>query len=226
MIALAPRARRPKRQPPPPPGAWEQLSFVWPVTPAKPKRSPPRLTVLPPERPRTRADCLPGGWNAQRPCSYVGCRHHNYLEVTPAGDLKINHPELEPWEIAETCSLDVADRGEHTQPEVGGHLGLSPQRTEQLESGALDGLKSTAGHLREEVSEAPGLRDRVLDVFRAREDSGERYTTIEDIHAALGIEDRRRKLRVYGELRVLLKDELLDHDGGREGKRLYWLMGH
>ncbi len=61
-------------------------------------------------RPRTRGECKGGA----RPCPYVSCRHHLYLDVNPTtGTIKFNYPGVEPDELVETCSLDVADRGEH-----------------------------------------------------------------------------------------------------------------
>lgn len=62
-----------------------------------------------PARPKTRADCLAGGVNAARPCPYVGCKHHLFLEVSPRGGLRFNYPGREPWQLGWTCALDVAD---------------------------------------------------------------------------------------------------------------------
>lgn len=63
-------------------------------------------------RPQTRGDCV-GGF---RPCPFVGCRHHLFLEVSPAHSL-CTHGKTQVADVealaamAETCSLDVADRG-------------------------------------------------------------------------------------------------------------------
>src|SRR5690606_13386704 len=62
------------------------------------------LTVLD-DRPKVRGDCAGG----ERPCPFVSCKYHLYLDVTPAGSVKINFPDLEVWELPETCALDVAD---------------------------------------------------------------------------------------------------------------------
>src|SRR5689334_9494944 len=60
------------------------------------------------ERPRWRKDCSGG----PRPCPYVACKHHLYLDVSPqTGTIKLNFPELEVWELSESCALDVADSG-------------------------------------------------------------------------------------------------------------------
>jgi hypothetical protein len=82
-------------------------------------RRPPRaakvsLPVVQPQS-RTRGDCIDG----PRPCPEVRCRHH-----LGNGD-------------AETCSLDVADRGEHTLDEVGELMGISYERVRQIEEIAL-----------------------------------------------------------------------------------------
>jgi len=60
------------------------------------------------ERPGTREACR----GMPRPCPFVSCSHHLYLDINPAtGAIKLNFPHLEVWEMAETCSLDVADKG-------------------------------------------------------------------------------------------------------------------
>jgi hypothetical protein len=81
------------------------------------------------QRPRTRAECIGGA----RPCPFVSCRHHLYLDVSRStGSIKINFPGLEPEELAETCSLDVADRGEHTLERVGELINLTRERVRQI----------------------------------------------------------------------------------------------
>jgi DNA-directed RNA polymerase sigma subunit (sigma70/sigma32) len=49
----------------------------------------------------------------------------------------MNFPDKEPWELPETCALDVADRGGVTLEEVGGWLNLTRERVRQLEVHAL-----------------------------------------------------------------------------------------
>src|SRR6185369_15093292 len=68
------------------------------------------------DRPKTRADC---GAEA-RPCPWVACKHHLYLDINPeTGSIKINFPDREPWELEHTCALDVADTGSKTLDEIG-----------------------------------------------------------------------------------------------------------
>lgn len=90
-------------------------------------------------RPTTRDECRQG----PRPCPFVGCRHHLYLEVKPNGALTVTWPHLEPWEIPESCSLDVAERDSHTLDEIGELLNLSWERIRRIETQSL-------AHLREE----------------------------------------------------------------------------
>lgn len=85
------------------------------------------------ERPRTRADCEVGE-NAQRPCPWVGCRHHVALEVMGGGGLRI----VDKWDDGRpTCSLDIANAGGVTLDEVGNALAITRERARQIEVRAL-----------------------------------------------------------------------------------------
>lgn len=60
-----------------------------------------------PVRPVHRSQCA----DVPRPCPFVSCRHHLYLDVNPeTGAITLNFPGLDPGEMEESCSLDVADR--------------------------------------------------------------------------------------------------------------------
>lgn len=86
--------------------------------------------IGPIERPRTRGECKDG----PRPCPWVSCRHHLYLDVSPrTGALKLNRPDLQPEEMVESCALDVADRGATTLEEVGAIMNLTRERIRQVE---------------------------------------------------------------------------------------------
>ena len=77
-----------------------------------------------------------------RPCPWVSCKHHLYLDVNPeTGSIKINFPDLESWELAETCALDVAERGGITLEEVGEIMNLTRERIRQVEVRGLLKLK-------------------------------------------------------------------------------------
>lgn len=91
--------------------------------------------------PVSRSQCV----NMPRPCLYVSCRHHLYLDVNEeTGSIKFNFPDKEVWELEETCALDVADRGGITLEEVGSIMNLTRERIRQLELSGLEKLKSHA----------------------------------------------------------------------------------
>ena len=83
---------------------------------------------LPSQRPRRRGDCLPGGWNAARPCPFASCRYHLALDVSEAGSITINQPGREIEDLPATCALDVADAGPHTLEEISVHFGVVRER--------------------------------------------------------------------------------------------------
>jgi Sigma-70, region 4 len=90
------------------------------------------------DRPQTRAECQ----SMPRPCPFVSCAHHLYLDVNPAsGAIKLNFPHLEVWEMKETCALDVADRGGITLEEVGDILNLTRERIRQVEVRGLGKMR-------------------------------------------------------------------------------------
>jgi len=94
------------------------------------------------ERPAARHECS----QMHRPCPFVSCSHHLYLDVNPeTGAIKLNFPHLEVWEMAETCSLDVADRGGITLEEVGAILNLTRERIRQVEVRGLAKIKDNTG---------------------------------------------------------------------------------
>jgi hypothetical protein len=89
------------------------------------------------DKPACRADCA----TAERPCPFVSCKYHLYLDVNPeTGSIKLNFPELEVWEMEETCALDVARRGGVTLEEVGVIMNLTRERVRQLEMSGLSRL--------------------------------------------------------------------------------------
>ena len=92
-------------------------------------------------RPMLRADCATG----PRPCPYVSCKFNLYVDVNPrTGSVKMNFPDKELWEIADTCALDVADRGGITLEEVGAIMNLTRERVRQLETRGLTKLRVIA----------------------------------------------------------------------------------
>ena len=101
-------------------------------------------------KPQTRADCAEG----LRPCPYVSCKHHLFLDVSArTGAIKLNFPDLEVWDMNETCALDVADRGGTTLEDVGAIMNLTRERIRQVEVKALAKLQA--------LRDMMGLRDYV-----------------------------------------------------------------
>jgi hypothetical protein len=106
------------------------------------------------DRPVTRADCA----NGERPCPFVSCKHHLFLDVSArTGAIKLNFPDLEVWEMTETCALDVADRGGTTLEEVGAIMNLTRERIRQVEVKGLAKLEALRdmANLRDYVEEGP-----------------------------------------------------------------------
>jgi DNA-directed RNA polymerase sigma subunit (sigma70/sigma32) len=96
------------------------------------------------DRPATRGDCLQGE-HSERPCPFVLVQvHHMYLDVSDRTRvaIKLNWPELEVWELPETCSLDVADRNGITLEDVADVINLTRERVRQLETRGLAKLKA------------------------------------------------------------------------------------
>lgn len=103
-------------------------------------------------RPKSRAECS----DMERPCPFVSCKYHLYIDVHPVrGSIKINFPDLEVWEMTDTCALDIADRGGITLEEVGEIMNLTRERVRQVETQGLSKL--------ERLSEVDQLRDYVDD---------------------------------------------------------------
>ena len=97
------------------------------------------------DRPVTRAECREGA----RPCPWVACKHHLYLDINPrTGSIKLNFPDLEPWELQHTCALDVAENGALTLEEIGLITNLTRERVRQVEVRGLLTLKLNGKTLR------------------------------------------------------------------------------
>jgi len=96
---------------------------------------------VPVDRPKARGDCAHG----ERPCPFVSCTQHLYLDVFErTGAIKLNFPDLEVWEMTDSCALDVADRGGTTLEEAGALMNLTRERIRQLEVNALAKLEVLA----------------------------------------------------------------------------------
>ena len=117
-------------------------------------------------KPRSRAECA----DAPRPCPFVSCKYHLFIDVSPrTGAIKLNFPDLEVWELPESCALDVADRGGTTLEDVGAIMNLTRERIRQVEVKALaklEALKDMAA-LRDFVDEGPVGKRRLPQLSRA-----------------------------------------------------------
>ena len=113
-------------------------------------------------RPRVRAECVEG----PRPCPYVACKYHLYVDVSRSGAIKLNFPDLSVWDLAESCALDVADRGGTTLEEVGEILNLTRERIRQLEVRAMAKLHAERDmrELRECADAGPRGKRRLPDL--------------------------------------------------------------
>ncbi len=105
-------------------------------------------------KPKARSQCIDG----PRPCPYVSCSHHLFLDVSSkTGAIKLNFPDLDLWEMGESCALDVADRGGTTLEDVGAIMNLTRERIRQVEVRALAKLEALndMNSLRDYVEEGP-----------------------------------------------------------------------
>lgn len=80
-------------------------------------------------RPKTRAECEGG----ERPCPFVSCRYHLFLDVTAAGGVKLNFPDRDVDELPASCALDVAEEGGAILDRLGELMNMTRERARQLE---------------------------------------------------------------------------------------------
>ncbi len=87
-------------------------------------------------RPTTRGQCA----NVPRPCPFVACRHHLYLDVGRTGSITVHDNTTEVWDMAQSCSLDVAEIGGVTLETAGVLLQVTRERVRQIETKAIRNL--------------------------------------------------------------------------------------
>lgn len=111
-------------------------------------------------RPSKRSECI----NGPRPCPWVGCKYHLYVDVHPtSGRLIWVHseefeghkrtPDIDSIfalvdqtfdEGHPTCALDLAEQGGMTLEDIGSTMHLTRERIRQIEAKALEKLKGRA----------------------------------------------------------------------------------
>ncbi len=95
-------------------------------------------------KPRNRGECL----KSFRPCPFVGCRFHLYLDILPKGKIRYNFPHLEPHEMKDSCALDIADKGGISLEKLAKATNLTRERCRQVIQATQ---KKIMGRLRELV---------------------------------------------------------------------------
>jgi hypothetical protein len=130
-------------------------------------------------KPKTRNECVDG----PRPCPFVSCQHHLYLDVSArTGAIKLNFPDLEVWEMNETCALDVADRGGTTLEDVGAIMNLTRERIRQVEVKALAKLEALKDMmaLRDYIDEGPVGKRRLPVLANVVDDDEDEDLDLDD----------------------------------------------
>lgn len=79
--------------------------------------------------PRTRGECIDG----PRPCPWVSCKYHLFLDVQPNGSIKLNFPDLEVADLEHSCTLDLAAKGGMPLEQVAEVINLTKERVRQIE---------------------------------------------------------------------------------------------
>jgi hypothetical protein len=86
------------------------------------------------DRPKTRSEC-----GDERPCPFVGCRYHLYLDVHIKGSIKFNFPDTEPEDMLVSCALDVADECQEglTCDDIAALLNITRQGVAMIEQSIM-----------------------------------------------------------------------------------------
>lgn len=141
-------------------------------------------------RPKTRAECRGG----IRPCPFVACKYHLYLEVTEAGSLRIVYPHLEVWEMEFSCALDLVEMEPDgmTLKEIGALLNVSKESVRQTQERGLDELapkprkktKAAKRRVRRGPHHSAGVRQRAMEAML------EEGASLGEVHDELGVSVR------------------------------------
>lgn len=137
------------------------------------------------ERPKTRADCL----KMSRPCPFVSCRHHLYIDTKHNENIKFNFPDKEPWDLERSCALDLTDGGPMKLDDVGAAMNLTRERIRQIQEEAIEKAGLDIKSVREAMEEYGVdrrscfrlLDEAEMEVLRAARRLAEIEREIEDL---------------------------------------------
>ncbi len=136
----------------------------------------------------------------------MSCQHHLFLDVSArTGAIKLNFPDLEVWDMNESCALDVADRGGTTLEDVGAIMNLTRERIRQVEVKALAKLHALNDmmDLRDYIDEGPVGKRRLPVIVAPVDDEDEDE---EEIEAAAAEPDD-------ADIAVVADEAVADFDG-------------
>jgi len=123
----------------------------------------------------------------------VSCKHHLFIDVSPrTGAIKLNFPDLEVWDLGESCALDVADRGGTTLEDVGAIMNLTRERIRQVEVKALAKLEALNDMyaLRDYVDEGPVGKRRLPTLSKEELAGGKAQAKVKaKVEAVVELED-------------------------------------
>lgn len=115
-----------------------------------PENTPEDTAPFDYEKPHKRGECLQGE-NAQRPCPYVSCKYHLFLDVDAYGKITINSP-VPVEEMQHSCALDVSESPhEVTLDMIGKLYSVTRERIRQIEEKGLRKLRAMSPKRRLEL---------------------------------------------------------------------------
>lgn len=86
-------------------------------------------------KPIKRSQCK----NGIRPCPYISCKYNLYIDVMYNGSIKYNFPNIEPWEMEDSCVLDLVDEEIILNLQrIGDLLNISKEDVRQIEFKGLN----------------------------------------------------------------------------------------
>ena len=103
------------------------------------------------ERPQYRGQCK----DEERPCPWVSCKYHLYLDVKK-GVIRYADKDKEPWEMKESCVLDVIENsGAMVEEDIADILSIHRSRVEQIMYQIKLKLQQIPAHWWEAIPEYP-----------------------------------------------------------------------